>query len=78
MSVRRELFRLWCVLVAVVWFVAIFNGDWGRAIQKFQAGGLQAALTQFGSILTVTVVVPLVVLLVGRAAFWTIDQLLRK
>jgi hypothetical protein len=78
MSVRRELFRLWCVLTVLVWFAAIFGGDRALIVLKFQAGGWRAAFVHLTFVLIIAVVIPLVVLLIGRAAFWIIDRLSQK
>ena len=78
MSVRRELFRLWCALTGLVWMAAIFGGDGARIARQFQAGGWRAAFVHFTIVLIIAVATPLAILLVGRAAFWISDRISQK
>jgi Na+/phosphate symporter len=78
MSVRRELFRLWCVLTVLVWFTAILGGDRALIVMKFQRGDWQAAFVHLTFVVIIAVVIPLVVLLVGRVVFWIIDRISQK
>jgi hypothetical protein len=78
MSLRRKLFRVWCGLTIIVWLIAIFGGDGGRIVLKFQVGGWRAAYVHFAITLVLAGGTPLIVLLIGRAAFWIGDQFSQK
>jgi len=74
MSLRRKPFRVWCGLTVVFWLLPIFDGDASLIAQKFRVGGWRAAYVQFTLTVIMAVVIPLTVLLIGRAAFWISDQ----
>jgi hypothetical protein len=78
MSLRRKLFRVWCGLTIIVWLIAIFGGDGGRIVLKFQVGGWREAYVHFAITLVLAGGIPLMVLLIGRAAFWIGDQFSQK
>jgi hypothetical protein len=65
MSLRRKLFGLWCGLT-------VFDGHGALLLLKFQVGGWRAAYVQLAITLLMGVGTPLIVLLIGRAAFWMI------
>jgi hypothetical protein len=75
MNLRRKLFSVWCGFTIMIWLIAIFGGDGARILLKFQAGGWRAAYVQFVFTLVLAGGIPLMVLLIGRAAFWISDQL---
>jgi hypothetical protein len=74
MSLRRKLFRVWCGLTVVLWLLPIFDGDASLIALKFRVGGWRAAYVQFALTVIMAAVIPLTVLLIGRAAFWIRDQ----
>ncbi len=74
MSLRRKLFRVWYGLTVVLWLLPIFDGDASLIALKFRVGGWRAAYVQFTLTVIMAAVIPLTVLLIGRAAFWIRDQ----
>jgi hypothetical protein len=78
MSLRRKLFAVWCGFTVVWWLVGIFGGDGTRLVLKFRVGGWRAASVLFVMTLVMAVGIPLTILLLGRAAFWSAGQLARR
>lgn len=74
MSLRRKLFRVWCGLTIIFWLLPIFDGDASLIALKLQVGGWRAAYVHFALTVFIAIVIPLTVLLIGRAAFWISDQ----
>jgi hypothetical protein len=73
-SLRRKLFRVWCGLTIIYWLMGVFDGDAALILLKFRVGGWRAAYVHLTIMLLMGVGIPLIVLLIGRAAFWINEQ----
>ena len=74
MSPRRKLFGVWCGLTIIYWLIGVFDGDGALILLKFRVGGWRSAYVQLAIALLMGLGIPLIVLLIGRAAFWINNQ----
>jgi hypothetical protein len=78
MGLRRKLFGVWCGFTIIWWLFGIFGGDGALIALKFQVGGWRAGYVHLALTLVLAFAVLLLVLLVGRAAFWGGDQISKR